>query len=253
LRAIEWKPRAISIRMHADWIFEHRPIAMMILTGAIVISLFEAFNTLIPVYVRDVLDANPAHAVYIFAPAGVGFLIATVMTPWIILRFGERRLAIVALGCMSVGMMLFGIIPWVAPVFAIISPLRLLEPFGLHLNDKVLAASVIAIPANFGSTAAGAAVDNFVNRHVPVEHQGATFGLKDVQDNGLTLFTILVLGVVSNLFGPDVVMIVAPLIVTLAVLRLLRYSFKRAGDEVLTRREAFQILTAEDIPRRSTG
>jgi hypothetical protein len=70
------------------------------------------------------------------------------------------------------------------------------------------------------------------------------FGLKDVQDNGLTIFTILALGIVSSVFGPRVVMVAAPLIVTLAVLRLLRYSFKREDEPLMTRREAFQLLTS---------
>lgn len=249
LRAIDWKPRAVSLRANSAWINTHRPIATMVLTGAIVVSLFEAFNTLIPVYVRDVLNANPAHAIYIFAPAGAGFFIATILAPWIIMRWGERRMAVVSLACMSIGMILFGLIRVVAPVFSIISPLRLLAPFGVHLSDEILAASVIAIPTNFGSTGAGAAVDNFVNRHVPVKRQGAVFGLKEVQENGLTIFTVLALGVVSTIVGPRIVMIVAPVIVILAVLWLLRYSMRRAGEPIMTRREAFRVLTADEPVR----
>lgn len=243
-RRLDWKPRAISLRANSDWIRDHRSVSTMILTGAIVMALFEAFTTLIPIYVRDVLNANPAHSVYIFAPAGVGFLVATVLAPWIIMRFGERRLAVVAFGCLAVGVMLFGLIDPIAPIVSIVSPLRLLEPFGVHLNDKVLAASVIALPTNFGSTAAGAAVDNFINRHVPADRQGATFGLKEVQENALALATIITLGVISNLFGARVVMIVAPTIVTLAVLWLLRYSFRHEDEPLMSRREAFALLTS---------
>ncbi|HQZ90128.1 MAG TPA: MFS transporter [Thermomicrobiales bacterium] len=249
-RKIDWKPRSISLRMNADWIRDHRSVGTMILTGAIVVALFEAFTTLIPIYVRDVLNANPAHSVYIFAPAGVGFLVATVVAPWVIMRFGERRLAVVALGCVTTGMILFGLIRPIAPFVSIISPLRLLEPFGVHLSKEVLAASVIALPTNFGSTAAGAAVDNFVNRHTPADRQGATFGLKEVQENALALATIIALGVVSNLVGPRIVMIVAPIIVLLPVIWLLRYSFKREDQPMMTRREAFALLTSgeESLP-----
>ena len=243
-RTIDWKPRAISLRANGDWIRDHRSVATMILTGAIVVALFEAFTTLIPIYVRDVLHANPAHSVYIFAPAGIGFFIATVLAPWIIVRYGERRLAVVSLGCMVIGIMLFGLIRPIAPIVAIISPLRLLEPFGIHLSNELLAASVIALPTNFGSTSAGSAVDNFVNRHVPADRQGATFGLKDVQENALTIVTIIALGVISNLLGPRIVMIVAPALVTLMVLWLLRYSFKNEDTPLMTRREAFALLTS---------
>ena len=142
----------------------------------------------------------------------------------------------------------------VAPIVSVVSPLRFLEPFGVHLNDKVLAASVIAMPTNFGSTAAGAAADNFINRHVPAGRQGAAFGLKEIQENALALTTIITLGVVSNLFGARIVMIVAPAIVILAALWLLRYSFKREAEPLMTRREAFALLTSgeEALPANAS-
>lgn len=101
-----------------------------------------------------------------------------------------------------------GLIDPIAPIVSVVSPLRLLEPFGVHLNDKVLAASVIA------------------------------------------LATIITLGVVSNLFEARVVMVVAPAIVLLAALWLLRYSFKREDEPLMTRREAFALLTSgeETLP-----
>ena len=55
-------------------------------------ALFEGINSLLPVYVREVLDENPANSIYIFAPAGIGYLIGAVGGPRLIHRFGERRL-----------------------------------------------------------------------------------------------------------------------------------------------------------------
>ena len=72
VRSVDWKPTALSTKWQANWIIKHKSIAAMILAGGIVTALFEAFNTLIPVYVRDVLNADPANAVYIFVPAGTG-------------------------------------------------------------------------------------------------------------------------------------------------------------------------------------
>jgi predicted MFS family arabinose efflux permease len=242
LRGIDWRPTALSLRETARWILRARAVATMILGGAIVVALFESFNTLIPVYVRDVLDTDPANSVYIFALAGLGFLAGTFLTPPLIRSWGERRLAIVALIAMAISMTLFGLIDLVAPLLAPFSPLRLLELFGADINDKVLAASLIAIPLNFGSTASGAAVANFINRRVPLIRQGATFGLQETQENALVLLSVIALGAVANVVGPALVMAIAPILIVAIVIMLLRYSYRTVGDTRLGRGGAIELL-----------
>jgi MFS family permease len=243
LQAVDWKPRALSLRWNAEWIVKQRGVATILLAGAVVVAMFEAFNTLIPVYVRDVLDADPANAVYIFAPAGIGFLIGTFATPKLISQFGERRLVMFSLGLLSVSMILFGLVEVVAPVLAPFSPLRLLEwLFGADVNDKVLAASLIAVPANFGSTAAGASVQVYVNRVVPLERQGMTFGLEEVQENALTLVAVVTLGVIANIVGPALVFIFTPIVAVGAVLLMLQYSYRETNGFQVSRRDALDML-----------
>ena len=88
---------------------------------------------------------------------------------------------VIAVFTISASMVMFGLVGVLAPILAPISPLRLFELFGVEINDKILAASVIAIPANFGSSISSACTQVFVNRTVPVAAQGATFGLQEVQ------------------------------------------------------------------------
>jgi MFS family permease len=242
IKAVDWKPKALSLRANARWIIDHRAVGTMILTGAIVVALFEATNTLMPVYVRDVLDADPANSIYIFAPAGIGYLIGTFAAPWLMAKYGERRLAIIALISSGIATMMLGFINQVDSFFAIFSPLRLLELFDIQLSDAVLAAGVISIPLNFGSCAAGAAVHTFINRTVPLVQQGATFGLEEVQENGLTLAAVIILGAISNVTGPKIVFILAPPVIIAFVIWLLRYTYKVGNLTVPTRREAFESL-----------
>ena len=166
MTGVDWRSSALSLRATAQWIVEERQVGLVLLVGAIVVALYQGFNTLLPIYVRDVLEEDPADTIYIFAPAGIGFLVGALYGPRLIDRYGERRLAVASLGCMAGGMMLFGVIDTVAPLFALVSPLRLFELIDVSISDKTLAAGVIAIPTNFGSTAAGAAVQTFVNRRV---------------------------------------------------------------------------------------
>lgn len=245
---VDWRPRALSARNTAEWLRGHRSIGAMILVGVIAVSIYEAFSTLIPVYVRDVLNADPTNAIYIFAPAGIGFLIGTFLTPTLIRKLGTRKLAVTAVTMMSASMILFGLVDAVAPVLAPISPLRLLGwLFSVEINDQVLAASVIAVPANFGSTAAGAAVQTYINAVVPLERQGATFGAQEVQENLFTLMLVLLLGLISTVVGPRVVFISTPIVIVALVLWLIRYSH-RLGDTEITPREAFRELVSDDEP-----
>jgi MFS family permease len=247
--SIDWRPVAISPRYAAQWFINNRSISTLVLIGAMVVAIFEAFNTLIPVYVRDVLDANPTNAVYIFAPAGIGFLIGMFATPKLIKLIGARSLAVTSVLIMAVSMILFGLVDIVAPVLAPFSPLRLGEwAFGVSINDKVLAASLIALPANFGSTAAGASVQNYINARVPIEQQGATFGLQEVQENLFTLMLVLLLGIVSTLTGPRAVFVAAPFVVIALVLGLIRYSHRTMGAGPVTHREAWDELMNREDP-----
>jgi len=246
LRGIDWKPQALSLRATANWILGSRAVATMILSGAIVVALMEAFGTLVPLYVREVLNTDPANSVYIFAPAAVGYAFGTFLAPPLIARWGERRLATVAVSCTAVSLALFGIIDLVTPFLAPVSPLRLLELLGASINDKVLAASVIAIPVNFGSTASGAAVANFISRSVPAIRQGATFGLQETQENALILVTVLAVGFIAHFTGPQAVMLAAPIIIVGAALWLLRYSYRTGAQTTLSRREALELLTDDE-------
>ncbi len=241
--SMSWKPRALSLGYNADWIMAHRPVASMLLVGILCAALFEGINSLLPVYVRDVLHEDPANSIYIFAPAGIGYLIGAVGGPRLIRRMGERKLAIVSLVLMIVGAFLLGMIDQVAPFFARFSPLRLLEPFGIQLSDLVLAAGVIAMPANLGSTAAGQAVQVYINRHVSVVEQGGMFGLQQVQQNAFNLASVFLLGIVATIVGPSAVFLIAPLIVGTIVLLLVRYSFRHASKEPVARGRAARFLT----------
>jgi MFS family permease len=202
------------------------------LLGIFCAALFEGFNSLIPVYVREVLDEDPANSVYIFAPAAIGYLIGAVGGPRLIHWLGERKLLIVSVALMAAGSMLLGSIDAVDTFFARISPLRLLEPiFDVDLSDAVLAAGVIAIPTNLGSTAASQAVQVYINKNVAVTTQGGMFGLQSVQQNGFNLAAVFLLGVVATLVGPQYIFFLAPFVVGAIVLLMVRYSLRHLTGE----------------------
>jgi MFS family permease len=227
IRSMDWKPKALSLRYNAGWVSSHRAVASMILVGIFCTALFEGINTLLPVYVREVLDEDPANSVYIFAPAAIGYMVGALGGPRLIHWLGERKLVIVSICLMTAGSILLGSIGLVDTFFARFNPLRLLEPlFDVELSDAILAAGVIAIPTNLGSTAAGQAVEVYINKHVPVTTQGGMFGLQSVQQNGFNLVTVFLLGLLATIVGPQYIFLLAPVVVGVIVLALIRYSLR---------------------------
>jgi MFS family permease len=237
LKRVSFSPkRALTV------IGQNQTIFSMILLGAIVTALYEAFQNFMPVYVREVLQEDPTNSVYIFAPAGIGFLFGALGSPPLIARYGERNLAVLSLGLISVGMTSFGFIDVLAPLVAWLSPMRILELFNIQLSQKVLAAGVIAILANFGSSMSSAVVQVYINRSVPAARQGTLFGMQEVQKNALTIVAILALGLLSIVLPLTTVLVVAPVVVILIVTRLLIMIVRQTEHKTLTRKQAWSAL-----------
>lgn len=221
----------VTPRRIASWVTSYPAAASMVLVGALVVALFEAINSLLPVYVREVLHTDPTLSVYIFAPAGVGFIIGTILSPQLIRLVGERWVAAMSFFFIAGGAILLGSIHAVAPYVANYSPLRIVEVAGKSLPDSVLATGLIAIPFNFGSTAAGASVQAWLNRYVPLERQGRTFGMQEVIEQALTITALLSLGAIGSLAGTQVVFFVAPIVVITFGVLIIQYSYRASGSD----------------------
>ena len=226
MRGVEWRATIPSLQRTAEWLLANRKVGAMILVGSMVLGLFDGLNTIMPVYVRDVLGSNPTNTVYILAPGGIGFVIGTALGPWLMDRRGERALGVMALLVLSLGFILFGLIDLVAPLLAPFSPLRLLGLVGIEMSPQMQAAGLISIFTALGSTGAAAAVQTYINRYVLLARQPSTFGMQAVLDNALALFAVLVFGAIATVLGPRIVFVVAPPLMIAVVIWLIRVCFR---------------------------
>lgn len=232
----------VTPRRLATWAGGMPGVASMVMLGALVVALFEAINALLPVYVRDVLNADPVMSIFIFAPAGLGFLAGTLLTPPLIRIMGERWVAAISFALIASGAILLGSIHEVARYFGPYSPLRIVEPFGVSLSTAILAAGVIVIPTNLGSTMAAGTVQAFINKFVPLDRQGRTFGMQEVLEQAVTIIALLVLGAFSSLAGARMVYLFAPLVVVVLGVGFIRYSYRSVGQNPPRPLEATQAL-----------
>lgn len=76
-------------------------------------------------------------------------------------------------------------------------------------------------------------------------NQGATFGIQEVQKHLLSLVAVLVVGIIADAIGAQLVMVVAPALIIGIVLWLLRYSYRSIEHVDLSRREAWEMLRTE--------
>jgi MFS family permease len=242
IRAIDWRAAVPSPRRTATWILDNRRFAAMILVGGMAVAMYEGMNSLMPIYVRDVLGANPTNTVFIIAPGGLGFLAGSALGPWLMDHRGERALGIYSLAILSLGFVLFGLIEHVAPFLAPISPLRLVELFGVPLSPQIKAAGLISILTMFGSTAASAAVQTYVNRYVMLARQATTFGMQELLDNALVLATLVALAGIATVLGPRLVFLVAPPFLVLLVVLLIRLSFSITANEPPEARAILRVI-----------
>ncbi|MGH2614530.1 MAG: MFS transporter [Thermomicrobiales bacterium] len=256
VRTIDWQEAIPTLPRTAEWLLANRKVGAMLLVGSMVMALFEGLNTMMPVYVRDVLGANPTNTVYILAPGGLGFIAGTALGPWIMDRRGERALAVIALMILSLGFVLFGLINQAAPLLAPFSPLRLLGLFGIELSPQIEASGLISIFTALGSTSGLAAVQTYVNRYVLLARQATTFGMQEVLDNALILFAVLAFGMIATTLGPRVVFIVAPPLIVAVVVRMVRVCFRISAQDTPRTRAILRALldsSRGEVPPGSGG
>jgi MFS family permease len=256
VRGVAWRETVPSPRRTAEWLLANRKVAAMILVGSIVLGLFDGLNTLMPVYVRDVLHSNPTNTVYILAPGGIGFAVGTVLGPWLMDRRGERALGVMALMVLSLGFVLFGLIDLVWPILAPLSPLRLLGLVGIQLSPQIQAAGLVSILTALGSTGAAAAVQTYVNRYVLLARQPATFGMQEVLDNAVTLIAVVAFGFIATALGSRVVFVVAPPLLVAIVIWLIRGSFRVTEQDPPEARAILRALldrSLEPMPTAAGG
>jgi MFS transporter, DHA3 family, macrolide efflux protein len=221
----------MGLRSALDWLLGWPAIATMITVGVVVSVLNMSMNTLGPSYVGSALEANPADAVYVFAPGSIAALGALLVGPKLIDKTGERWLACVAV-FVQVGA-LFGLafIDQLAPILAPISPANLLRLFGQEPSDALLAASFVSIFIGFSASLSSLAVQTYLNRRVPATQQGRTFGLQSVLTNAVAIIPLILFGAIGAATSVKNILFWAPWIVLAVIYALLLIASRMTGRE----------------------
>ena len=85
----------LGFRKALSWLLGWPAVLTIIMVGMIVSVMSNVTETLAPSYVAEVLHDDPAKSVYVFAPAGLGALLALAAAPKLLKKKGERWVAAV--------------------------------------------------------------------------------------------------------------------------------------------------------------
>ena len=196
-------------------------------------SIVPLLAVLGPVFAVAVIRANAEDVVYLFAPAGVGMVLATLVLGRLVERVGKLRLMVSGVVAMGVtlallaaaktggGFLLYNLIGRVLNtrqvVFELV-PIVMLLSFGLGLDFIC-----VSIPAQ-----------TLLQQRCPPEFRGRIFGVQFTLSGAGSLVPLLGAGGLSDLFGVNKTIFLLGAIAVSATwqrLRLLRQPSLPTGDE----------------------
>jgi MFS family permease len=230
------------------WLVRHPAVGTMIVFSVLAGTVNIVLVTLAPRYTVAVLDTDPTNTAYVFAPSAIGVGLGLIIAPFVIRRFGERVVAMSAVFIAALSLFLLGAIGTVTDIVDPVNPLHVTGLFGLDMNERVRTAGLLAIPLAFGVTLTGTAVQTYINRNVPITHQGRTFALQGALRNGTAIIPLLTLGIAAGEFGADKVLLFSPLVLLAMAYALVAVSFRISGIQPPRRLQVMETFWDEPVP-----
>ena len=175
--------------MQEGWRFviSQRPIFVAISQLTLVATLFLTLAMLAPGFAARVLHLAPEDAIYVFSPAGLGLLLATILVG----RYGHqfRRENLSNTGLLTLGLTLMGL-TFVAGrmgAFSLISPLTVISILAFIMGAGV---AMITVPAQ-----------TVMQERSPAEVRGRVISFYFMSSNLVAIPPMLFIGVVADQIG----------------------------------------------------
>jgi predicted MFS family arabinose efflux permease len=228
-RKLDWRRPNVRLRSTVQWLAQERAVSTMMFVAVVAGTANIVVQTLAPRYVQAALHVDPAESVYVFAPSAGGMLLALIVGPRLMRIRGERVVALAGFLLSAAVLSCLGLVHVLADVVAPVNPVRIGEPFGLHLSDDLRTAAALALPLGFGLTITTTSVQTYINRRVPLGYQGRAFAIQSTLKNGAAVAPLIALGAAASQFGVERVLVASPLVLLAVAVALVRLSFVFSG------------------------
>lgn len=169
------------------FVVSRRPIFLAIFQLNLVVTLFLTLGMLAPGFAARVLHLAPEDAIYVFAPAGLGLLLSTILVG----RYGHqfRRESLASTGLLTLGLTLMGL-TFVAgrlESFSLISPLTVISILALIMGAGI---AMITVPAQ-----------TVMQERSPAEIRGRVISFYFMTSSLVAIPPMLFIGVVTDQIG----------------------------------------------------
>ena len=169
------------------FVVSRRPIFLAISQLALVATLLLTLAMLAPGFAARVLHLTPEDAIYVFAPAGLGLFLATILVG----RYGHhfRRESLSNTGLLTLGLTLMGL-TFVAGrmgSFSLISPLTVISTLAFLMGAEI---AMITVPAQ-----------TVMQERSPAEIRGRVIAFYFMTSNLVAIPPMLFIGVVADQIG----------------------------------------------------
>jgi MFS family permease len=169
------------------FVVSRRPIFLAISQLALVATLLLTLAMLAPGFAARVLHLTPEDAIYVFAPAGLGLFLATILVG----RYGHhfRRESLSNTGLLTLGLTLMGL-TFVAGrmgSFSLISPLTVISILAFLMGAEI---AMITVPAQ-----------TVMQERSPAEIRGRVIAFYFMTSNLVAIPPMLFIGVVADQIG----------------------------------------------------
>lgn len=228
------------------WLFAHPSVATMVCVSVLVGIANVFMAALAPIYVRDVLESDPADTVFVMGPAGLAATASLLVAPVLIHWRGERTTAVFGFMLVVVALVALGLVErGIAAVIDPINPIRLGELIGLKLSESVRTAAWLCVPLGLGTGLTGNAVKTYINRRVPLIFQGRTFAAESVLRSGVSIVPLLAVSGLASLVGVSTVLVLTPVAIYGLILLLISMSRRFGGEPITPRGLVFSTFWEE--------
>ena len=169
-------------------------------------TLVLLFAILIPRFMTDVLDEAPEAAALVFAPTGIGALVGLRFLPWFAKR-GKNRAVVIGLFGIAVCLVLLALVEPLADVTRQAPGSAKLAEL-LRISLLQLLTMAIAAPMGFAYALLNAPAQTVLHERAPPGMRGRIFATQVVSANFISLMPLLVIGVITDVVGIAVVLII---------------------------------------------
>lgn len=200
--------RRVLAEVREGWQFvgSHRPVLAALLRVTLIATLALIMAMLVPGFAARVLGMNPEDAVYIFAPAGLGLVLAT----YLVGRFGylvKREILMnTGLGTMVLTLIALGLVSQGYRTLSV----PLFEAYPQATVSLTTAVMVLAAFLGFSIALVNIPAQTTLQERTPLEVRGRVFAVQFLVANVAGLPPTLFIGTLADRIGiPRVILLIA--------------------------------------------